>query len=984
LPIDGIQVAWLDWEDEHRDDPGLYAGVAGPSLVTVLNAVQKVVIDAAGGGARAHERAVQAFSEYREGAARMPEYAARFSDVLAQAQRPGSPFTAQDAGALLKAAASAGLMVGGHPGGLLGLTPDQLATAAQAGGHLTTAAARAVTGKEPGKVSPQEYDLVTDPARELARRVAAAIAVAASESLMIMLDTGEVIGEQAWGWLRRVMRQTGPRVAWVIGARFESEAEAGFDSPVARFVQEIGDGRLVLMSPTRFDGRMIRDYLGGRPSARAYTEAQIDIIARFTRGLPLAVSFTATLLDQGQPVEDVCREIDDGQPSSVLSRLARRYLVHAEQQDYPVDDPRRDDVMKILGLALAFGDLRGDPELIAALWGNADPLAAFQDLARRHDFVLPVSRRLHDDVRDTLRFDLLDPYRRARARPINQRALALLTSRLADMRDRWPSVDDQVSHAMFSTTLLTALWHAFWDDNQAGLDLFIQVLPVLAIADPSTAEAAAAMTGQFEDTFNADQRRDLNLFTEISRPGILSEPRIRPEWAGRPRRRLRVTLPGLALRHPGPANDLGVGETGDRRIALAIMRARLQADGNDESVIDSLRRTAAETSSSQFRQVIGSDAQIIASRLIWAGHQGRSVLTAAGLAAAQLATEMLADNAGAWHLYAVALDNMSRYDEALAAYNRALDIDPDNASMVNNRVMTLREMGRLDEALAANDLALELSPQWAAYHDSRGSTLREMGRLDEALAMHDHALTLEPDNASIRNSRGITLREMGRLDEALATHDHALTLDPENAEIHSSKGITLHYQGRLEDALAAYGLALALEPDDAWFHSNRGVELLAMGRTMEALAALNWAVSLAPRSPGLRTNKALALVAVGDLDRALAEVDMARNASPTEEGEGNSLAGAILWHRGDMVTARDRFSLVKGRVTGCTPFRTAELEAIALCALGQPDKAHRHLLAAVPLRVPGDDTDAETIYDLLSDPPLPGIDRLREIVHRRG
>jgi tetratricopeptide (TPR) repeat protein len=916
LPVGGIQVAWLDWEDEHRDDPGLYAGVAGPSLVTVLNAVQKVVIDAAGGGTRAHERAVQAFSEYREGAARMPEYAARFSDVLAQAQRPGSPFTAQDAGALLKAAASAGLVVGGHPGGLLGLTPDQLATAAQAGGHLTTAAARAVTGKEPGKVPPQEYDLVTDPARELARRVAAAIAAAAPGPLMIMLDTGEVIGEQAWGWLRRVMRQTGSRVAWVIGARFESEAEAGFDSPVARFVQEIGDGRLVLMSPTRFDDAMIRDYLGGRPSARAYTEVQIGIIARFTRGLPLAVSFTATLLDQGQPVEDVCREIDDGQLSSVLSRLARRYLVHAEQQDYPADDPRRDDVMKILGLALAFGDLRGDPELIAALWDNADPLTAFQDLARRHDFVLPASRRLHDDVRDTLRFDLLDPYRRARARPINQRALALLTSRLADMRDRWPSVDDQVSHAMFSTTLLTALWHAFWDDNQAGLDLFIQVLPVLAIADPPTAEAAAAMTGQFEDTFNADQRGDLNLLTELSRPGLLSEPRIRPESAGHPRRRLRVTLPGLALRHPGPANDLGVGETEDRRVALAIMRARLQADGNGESVVDSLRRTAAETSSSKFRQVIGSDAQVIASRLIWAGHQGGSVPTAVGLAAAQLATQMLVDNASAWHLYAVALDDVSQYDEALAAYNRALAIDPDNANVVHNS--------------------------------------------------------------------GITLREMGRLDEALAMHAHALTLDPESAEIHSSKGITLHYQGRLEDALAAYGQALALEPNDAWFHSNHGLELLGLGRTTEALAALTRAVSLAPRSPNLRTNRALALAAVGDLDRALAEVDMAGNASPTKEGEGNSLAGAILWHRRDMVMARDRFSLVKGRVGGCTPFHAAELEAIALCALGQPDEAHRQLLAAVPLRVPGDDTEPETIYDLLSDPPLLGIDRLREIAHRRG
>ena len=62
--------------------------------------------------------------------------------------------------------------------------------------------------------------------------------------------------------------------------------------------------------------------------------------------------------------------------------MARRYLVHAEQQAYPAGDPRRDDVTKILGLALAIGDLRSDP----------DPLAAFRDLARRHDFVLPVSR----------------------------------------------------------------------------------------------------------------------------------------------------------------------------------------------------------------------------------------------------------------------------------------------------------------------------------------------------------------------------------------------------------------------------------------------------------------------------------------------------------------------------------------------------------------------------------------------------------------
>ena len=196
--------------------------------------------------------------------------------------------------------------------------------------------------------------------------------VAAQQPLMILLDTGEVIGDRAWGWLRRLTAHTGPRVAWVVGARFETEAEAGADSPVAQFVREVGDEHLMLMSPTRFDDMMIRSYLEHRYAVRTYRESEIDLIAGFTRGLPLAVSFAATLLDQGQPVQDACQEFDDGQPSNAVSRLARRYLVHAEQQIFPEDDPRRQDVMRILGLALAFGDVRKDPEVLAALW-NVEP-----------------------------------------------------------------------------------------------------------------------------------------------------------------------------------------------------------------------------------------------------------------------------------------------------------------------------------------------------------------------------------------------------------------------------------------------------------------------------------------------------------------------------------------------------------------------------------------------------------------------------------
>src|SRR5580658_4909300 len=115
--------------------------------------------------------------------------------------RRGSAFTSQDAAALVRAAASAGLVAAGHPGGVLGLGPDELAAAAQAGGHLSEAAVQAVTGRKPGEITPQEYDLVTDPARELTRRAAAAVrAAAGTRPLVMFLDTGEVIGDRAWGW----------------------------------------------------------------------------------------------------------------------------------------------------------------------------------------------------------------------------------------------------------------------------------------------------------------------------------------------------------------------------------------------------------------------------------------------------------------------------------------------------------------------------------------------------------------------------------------------------------------------------------------------------------------------------------------------------------------------------------------------------------------------------------------------------------------
>ena len=873
-----VRTVWLDWEDEQRDRPDLYAAAEGPSLLTVLNALRRAVRDACGTGGKAASRAEQAFAAYREGATRMPQYQASFADVIAQSRQAGSQVTGQDAAVLLRSLASAGLLAAGHPAGIAGLTPGQLAATAQAAGNLSDGAVRAVTGRRRGDIPAADYDLITDPARELPRRIAAALnAIAAAAPVVIFLDTGEVIGPDAWGWLRRVMRQTGPRVIWVAGARFATESEAGPDSPVAEFIRDIGHAQLVLMSPARFDDDMMREYLAARLPARTLTDAETGQVAAFTRGMPLAVSLTAALLEDGAAVQDVCTGAGDALPGTVISQLARRYLIHAEQHPYPDGDPRRGDLARILGLALAYTDLRTDPELLAALWDVSDPLPAFAGLARRHDFVLPMSRRLHDEVRDTLRGDLLDPWRRPGVRDANQRALALYQDRLAGLSARSPGLDQQLGNPGYTTALLAALWHTLWISSQDGLDLLAAILPVLAAAAAGTADAAAAITDHFAATFTDDQRRRLDQLTAPVPPAL--ERLLRSTGRAAFPRRTRISMNALAAPSAAPPEPgYRLGAPGDRDAAIMVLRARLLADGHaDSAAVEALRSAAESATSTLLRQAAGTQASAIARRLIWSGPNRTSVPTDIGLEAAHIAAAVQPDSPSAWHNYAAALDDAERLAEALAAYDRAIELDPGSA----------------------------------AAHTGRGIALRHLGRAEEALAAYDRAIELDPGNATTHGNRGVALQHLGRAEEALAACDRAIELD-------------------LNDAAA---------------HVNAGITLASLGRT----------------------------------EKALARLDAAERLAPDAAGEGTAWAGAILWHQRDGEVARARFARVPGRVTGCTPFRTAEMEAIALCALGQPAEAEQLLRDALARRVPGDRTDPHEIYDLLADPPLPGISRLRTV-----
>ncbi len=466
---------------------------------------------------------------------------------------------------------------------------------------------------------------------------------------------------------------------------------------------------------------------------------------------------------------------------------------------------------------------------------------------------LPIPR-LHPDVRDALRSELLDPGRRPLARPASQRARSQSLARLKAASSRWPTLDEQLVRTEFVVSLLRSLWYSAWISNDDGLDVLAASSPVLMVASPRFARVAWTIARRFADSCTPEQKHRLE--------------------------QLATAPPAPSAQ--GQQHEL-IGQPGDLQAAGRILRARQLAEQDrHQEAVDNLAAAVTETASGLLRQAIGGHALAIAGELMRPGPDGHSRSDATSLAAAELAAELLPDNVVAWRCYGAALYHAGRAHEALAAYDKALEFYPDDAVIVSNL----------------------------------GAALRLLGRLGEALKAHDRALAAEPDEVHFRCSRATTLWLLGRLPEALADADAAIVLDPAHAPGHVSRGVVLTASGRHAEALAAFEQGIALDP--------------------------------------------------------------------VNSGAASAWAGAICWRQGDEEIARQHFARVPGGLTQQLPYQQAELEAIAECVLGEPDRAADRLRAAISLRSPGDWTRSRTLFDLLADPPLPGIDSLRAIAAARG
>jgi len=204
------------------------------------------------------------------------------------------------------------------------------------------------------------------------------------------------------------------------------------------------------------------------------------------------------------------------------------------------------------------------------------------------------------------------------------------------------------------------------------------------------------------------------------------------------------------------------------------------------------------------------------------------------------------DHAGAFYCRGNALQELKRFEEAAASYDRAIALKADHADAFNNRGAALHELKRFGEALVSYQRATALAQDNAGAFCNLGAVLQELERFEEAVASYDRAIALMPGYAPAFLNRGNALHALNRFDAAVASYDRAIALKPDYAEAFNNRAVALKELRRIDEALASCEKAIALKPDYADAFNNRGVALQELKRFEEAAASYARAVALMP------------------------------------------------------------------------------------------------------------------------------------------
>ncbi|MEM9218169.1 MAG: tetratricopeptide repeat protein [Cyanobacteria bacterium P01_F01_bin.150] len=157
----------------------------------------------------------------------------------------------------------------------------------------------------------------------------------------------------------------------------------------------------------------------------------------------------------------------------------------------------------------------------------------------------------------------------------------------------------------------------------------------------------------------------------------------------------------------------------------------------------------------------------------------------------------------------------SRYEEAIALYDKALEIDPDLYDASLGKAATLLVLQQYEEALISYDRAISLREDSFEAWFGKGAVLRKLEHYEEAIATYDRAATIKTDSPLVFYNKGLSLIDLNQYDSAIEAFQNAIQLKPDFQKAWVNQSLALRKVKRYPEADAACLKAIQLNSEDS-------------------------------------------------------------------------------------------------------------------------------------------------------------------------
>ncbi|MFQ5594295.1 MAG: tetratricopeptide repeat protein [Anaerolineae bacterium] len=220
------------------------------------------------------------------------------------------------------------------------------------------------------------------------------------------------------------------------------------------------------------------------------------------------------------------------------------------------------------------------------------------------------------------------------------------------------------------------------------------------------------------------------------------------------------------------------------------------------------------------------------------------------------------------------------FETALRYHQQATDLAPNAAHLYNEWALTLDQMGQYDEALEKLQKSLSLDAEFVDTYVFLGEVYRHNTQFDEAIAAYQEALKLKPDRTDANRGLALLYAYQGDLDNAIEQELAVIERSPNDRQAHQHLAILYQQQGQLDAAQREAETAIQLDMNDPASYLVLGDIFRMGGQTEQAIEVYQQALSLDPQATEAYGGLALAYESLGDLNTALDYARQALNLAP--------------------------------------------------------------------------------------------------------